>query len=161
VGAAGRLTASESPRLTREALDLAPLLAALADPACGAQTAFLGTVRNRNDGREVVAIDYSAYESMATRVLAQIVAELEAATPGLRIALRHRLGRVAAGEVSIAIVAASPRRDAALSAIRETLERVKSEAPIWKREIYADGDAVWREVEPLGPPFPDDRSGSS
>lgn len=138
--------------LVREALELVPLLAVVADPACGAQAVFLGTVRNVTEGREVVAIDYSAYAPMAERVLERIAAELEARAPGLRVALRHRIGRVAAGEAAIAIVAASPRRDAALSAVRTALERVKSEAPIWKRELYADGAAAWREHESLVPP---------
>jgi molybdopterin synthase catalytic subunit len=137
--------------LVRDPLDIAAMLAAVADPSCGAQAVFVGTVRNSNAGREVVAIDYSAYESMAERVLAGIVAALEAAEPGLRLALAHRLGELAAGEASIAIVAASPRRDAALGAVRTALERVKSEAPIWKHEIYADGSASWREEEPLAP----------
>lgn len=139
-------------------LDIAAMLAAVADPACGAQAIFVGTVRDRNDpdgGREVVAIDYSAYESMAEEVLERIATDLEAAAPGLRVALLHRLGKLAVGEASIAIVAASPRRDAALAAVREALERVKSEAPIWKREIYADGGTAWREVAPLvEPPAP-------
>ncbi len=133
-------------------LDVPALLAAVADPACGAQAVFVGTVRDRNDpdgGREVVAIDYSAYESMAERVLARIATDLEAAAPGLRMALFHRLGRLAVGEASVAIAAASPRREAALAAIRQALERVKSEAPIWKHEIYADGGTAWREDEPL------------
>lgn len=140
--------------LTRAPLDLAPLLAAVADPGCGAQAVFLGTVRNHNDGREVVAIDYSAYAPMAESVLARIVAGLEVSTPGLRLTLLHRLGKLAVGEAAIAIVAASPRRDGALGAIRTALERVKSEAPIWKREIYADGGSGWREIEPLAPRTP-------
>ena len=130
-------------------LDIPALLAAVANSACGAQAIFVGTVRDRNDGREVVAIDYSAYELMAESVLARIAAELEAATPGLRVALFHRLGKLAVGEASIAIVVTSPRRDAALAAVRQALERVKSEAPIWKRELYADGGTAWREDEPL------------
>jgi molybdopterin synthase catalytic subunit len=145
-------------------LDIPALLAEVADPACGAQAVFIGTVRNRHDpedGRDVVAIEYSSYASMAERVLARIAAELEASAPGLRVALRHRVGRLAVGEASIAIVAASPRRDAALAAIRTALERVKSEAPIWKREIYADGGARWREDEPLTPPAPPGGDGSS
>ena len=137
--------------LTTSPLDVAGMLSAVAAPDCGAMAVFVGTVRNQNEGREVVAIDYSAYEAMAAKSLEQIAAELAAATPGLRVLLRHRLGRLAVGEASIAIVAASPRRDAALGAIRTALERVKSEAPIWKREIYADGGAAWREVEPLLP----------
>ncbi len=141
-------------RLVEQPLDVPALLAAVADPACGAQAVFLGTVRDHNDpqdGREVVAIEYSAYARMAEEVLERIATELEAAAPGLRVALCHRIGRLAVGEASIAIVAASPRREAALGAIREALERVKSEAPIWKREIYADGGVRWREDEPLTP----------
>ena len=141
-------------RLVEQPLDLPALLAAVADPACGAQAVFVGTVRDHNDpqdGREVVAIEYSAYDRMAEEVLERIATDLEAAAPGLRVALCHRIGRLAVGEASIAIVAASPRREAALGAIREALERVKSEAPIWKREIYADGGVRWRENEPLTP----------
>lgn len=135
--------------LTTTVLDVAAMFAAVAAPGCGALAAFVGTVRNAHDGREVVAIDYTAYESMAAKALERIGTELAAAAPELRLLLRHRLGRLAVGEASIAIVAASPRRDAALAAIRTALERVKSEAPIWKREIYADGGERWREDEPL------------
>lgn len=141
--------------LTTTALDVAAMFAAVAAPGSGALAAFVGTVRNAHDGREVVAIDYSAYESMAAKSLEKIGAELAASAPELRVLLRHRLGRLAVGEASIAIVAASPRRDAALAAIRTALERVKSEAPIWKREIYADGGERWREDEPLAPPAGD------
>ena len=86
---------------------------------------------------------------IAERARARRASELELETPGLRLAVVHRLGRLAVGEASIAIVAASPRRDAALAAVRTALERVKSEAPIWKREIYADGSERWREEESL------------
>lgn len=137
--------------LTTGPLDIAAMLAAVAAPGCGAMAAFIGTVRDQNEGRAVVAIDYTAYEAMAATTLEQIGTELAAAAPELRVLLHHRLGRIAVGEASIAIVAASPRRDAALAAVRTALERVKSEAPIWKREIYADGSARWREDEPLTP----------
>ncbi len=137
--------------LTTSPLDVAGMLAAVAAPDCGAMAVFVGTVRNHHEGREVAAIDYSAYEAMAAKTLEQIGAELAAAAPGLRVVLQHRLGRLAVGEASIVIVAASPRREAALAAIRTALERVKSEVPIWKREIYADGGAAWREIEALAP----------
>ena len=140
---------AERTGLTRETIDLGPLFAAVADPTCGAQAVFLGTVRNHHAGRAVAAIDYSAYVVMAERALERIMAELEASAPGLRMALWHRVGRLAVGEASIAIVAASPRRDAALDAVRIALERVKTEVPIWKRELYADGEAAWLEIEPL------------
>ena len=141
--------------LTTSPLDVAGMLSAVAAPDCGAMAVFVGTVRNHHEGREVVAIEYSAYEAMAARTLEQIAAELAEATPGLRLLLRHRLGRIAVGEASIAIVAASARREAALTAIRTALERVKSEAPIWKLEIYADGSERCREEEPLASPASD------
>lgn len=141
--------------LTTSPLDVTGMLSAVAAPDCGAMAVFVGTVRNHHEGREVVAIDYSAYEAMAAKTLEQIAAELAEATPGLRLLLRHRLGRIAVGEASIAIVAASARREAALTAIRTALERVKSEAPIWKLEIYADGSERWREEEPLASPASD------
>ena len=124
-------------------------LAAVTNRAAGASVLFLGTVRDRHDGREVAGIDYSAYEPMAERALARIAAELEAATPGLRVEIVHRLGALTVGEASVAIAASSPRRDVAREAVRVALERVKSEVPIWKRERYVDGGAVWREEEPL------------
>ena len=135
--------------LTREPLDPARALAAVASPAAGAVVLFLGTVRNDHRGRAVAGIDYSAYEPMAERTLARIEGELMAATPGLRLAIAHRLGELGVGEASIAIAASSPRRAAAQEAAKAALERVKREAPIWKRERYADGGAEWREEEAL------------
>jgi len=139
----------ERPRLLREPLDAALALAAIASPSAGATVLFLGTVREMHAARAVVGIDYSGYEPMAESALARIEAELEAATPGLRVAIVHRLGLLGVGEASIAIAASSPHRAAAQEAARIALERVKREVPIWKRELYADGTSTWREEEPL------------
>lgn len=110
---------------------------------------FLGTVRDQHEGRAVAGIDYSAYEPMAERALQRIAAELESVTPGLRVAIVHRLGSLAVGDASVAIAASSPRRGGAQEATRVALERVKREVPIWKRERYADGGTAWREEEAL------------
>ena len=140
---------AERRRLTHERIDPAAALAAVASPAAGASVLFLGSVRDRHDGREVVGIDYSGYEPMAERALERIEAELAAATPGLQVAIVHRLGALLVGESSVAIAASSPRRAAAQEAARTALERVKREVPIWKRERYADGSSAWREEEEL------------
>lgn len=137
--------------LTREPLDAGALLASVAAPGCGAQALFVGTVRNHQAGRAVRGIEYSAYERMAAEVLATIERELAVATPGLRLRIVHRLGEIAAGEASVVIAAAAPHRDPAFVACRNALERVKREAPIWKRERYADGGSAWREEERLAP----------
>jgi molybdopterin synthase catalytic subunit len=112
---------------------------------------FVGTVRSRHQGRQVRQIDYSGYRPMAAQRLARIVFELEQENPGLRVAIVHRLGSIVVGDASVAIVAASPHRDAAFDACRRALERLKAEVPIWKHEHYADGETAWREEELLGP----------
>ena len=99
--------------------------------------------------RRVEKIDYSAYRSMAETVLERIVDDLEAGAERLRVAIVHRIGEVPVGEASVVIAAASPHRAEAYEASRLALERLKREAPIWKREHYADGEATWREEESL------------
>ena len=111
---------------------------------------FLGTVRDNHAGRRVVGIDYSAYGAMAETRIATIERELAAAAEGLALRIVHRTGALGVGEASIAIAAASPRRDAAFEAARRALERVKREVPIWKLERYDDGSSAWREEEPPG-----------
>ena len=135
--------------LTDEPIDVAALEHSVADPACGAVLLFLGNVRDHHAGRRVVRLDYSAYRPMAEAALARIVSELEAGGGQLHVAIVHRLGEVPVGEASVAIAVASPHRQAAYDASRLALERLKREVPIWKREHYDDGVAVWREEESL------------
>jgi molybdopterin synthase catalytic subunit len=135
--------------LTERPLEPANLLAEVAGGGRGATALFVGTVRDRHDGRTVTGIDYSAYAPMAERVLAAIESELAAEHSGASVRILHRTGPLAVGEASIAIAVAAPRREAAFAAARAALERVKREAPIWKLERYADGTAAWREEEPL------------
>ncbi len=118
-------------------------------PGFGAVVVFLGTVRNHHAGRAVEKLTYSAYRRMAADTLARIVADLEAQGP--RVAIVHRLGEVPVGEASVVIAVGSPHRAAAYEASRTALERLKAEVPIWKREHYAEGEAVWREEEVLAP----------
>lgn len=137
--------------LTDGEIDLPALLQAVGDPGSGATVLFVGRVRDHDGNRRVVGLDYDAYRPMARTALERIVTEIEAAHPGARLAVVHRLGSVEVGEATLAIAVASPHRSTAYSASREALERLKREVPIWKRERYADGGAAWREEEPLGP----------
>ncbi|MEA2694920.1 MAG: MoaE-MoaD fusion protein [Acidobacteriota bacterium] len=121
----------------------------ISGPGRGAVVVFLGTVRNQHAGQKVTQLTYSAYRAMARAALEAIAADLEAAHEGLRAAIVHRLGEVGVGEASVVIATASPHRAAAYEANRTALERLKTEVPIWKREHYAGGEAVWREEEPL------------
>jgi molybdopterin synthase catalytic subunit/molybdopterin converting factor small subunit len=130
-------------------IDADRVTAAVSGPGRGAVVVFLGTVRDHHAGRRVEKLTYSAYRSMAVEGLRRIVADLGAASPGLRAAIVHRLGEVPVGEASVVIAIGSPHRAAAYEASRTALERLKTEIPIWKREHYADGEAAWREEEPL------------
>ncbi len=146
-------TAARAPlaELTDEAIDVARVTAAVAGATRGAVLLFLGTVRDAHRGRRVERLTYSAYRSMAEQRLRRIVTDLEASADDLRAAIVHRLGEVPVGEASVVIACASPHRAAAYEASRTALERLKHEVPIWKREHYADGEAAWREEEPLVP----------
>lgn len=131
--------------VTRAPLDLVAVQARVADARSGAVATFLGTVRSPDGGRAVRWIDYEGFEEMITAEAARIADALEAewATgPLLGLALVHRLGRCRPGEASIAIVACSPHRDAAMGACHAALERAKARLPIWKRQVEEDG-ARW------------------
>jgi MoaE-MoaD fusion protein len=96
----------------------------------------------RFHGQPVTGLDYEAYEEMALATLRQIGAEIEERVGVRRLAIVHRVGRVAVGEASVVIAAAAPHRGAAFDACRYAIEELKARAPIWKAEQFADG-SVW------------------
>ncbi len=133
--------------VTSDPLDLESLTRYVGsyDPgAHGAVASFLGIVRGENMGRRVTHLEYEAYEPLAIRVLEQILAEASGRWPASRLAIHHRIGRLAIGEASVAIAAASPHRADAFAACRYAIERVKQIAPVWKHEFFEGGDA-WIE----------------
>jgi molybdopterin synthase catalytic subunit len=109
-------------RLVRRPIDADVLLREVADQAHGAVVLFLGTVREQNGGRAVHGIDYSAYEPMAERELATIVAEARTAYDVDALVVEHRLGTLGLGEVSVGIAAAHERRSPALQALHYVIE---------------------------------------
>jgi molybdopterin synthase catalytic subunit/molybdopterin converting factor small subunit len=134
-------------------IDPQDVVSRVASPSCGAIVLFLGTVRDHSSRQGqtagVLELTYTAYRPMACAALQRIASDLERATPGLRVAIVHRLGEIPVGEPSVAIATAARHRAAAYEASRQALERLKSEVPIWKLERYSDGQAAWREEESL------------
>jgi molybdopterin synthase catalytic subunit len=128
---------------TRDPIDPAELLDDLATSADGATVLFLGHVRDRNEGQEVTGIRYDAYVEMAERTLAEIAADTAARLGTSHLALVHRIGELAVGEVSVAIAVASPHRAEAFDACRFAIEELKRRLPIWKEEHYPDRSARW------------------
>jgi molybdopterin synthase catalytic subunit len=136
--------------LTRTPISMDDLLREVAQPGCGGTCLFLGTVRNGPAEGGVTAIEYSAYEEMVKVEFGRLVADAGARWPEVRIAVRHRLGRIPVGEASIAIAAAAPHRAQAFEACRFVIEEVKRRIPVWKKELHVDGTEVW--VDPSGRP---------
>jgi molybdopterin converting factor subunit 1 len=140
-GGSGLASARERVAIRHEPLSIDAVMALVQHPGAGAVTLFLGTVRDHNAGREVTALEYSAYESMAVAEMARVVEELEREIPVVRLAVHHRVGMLAVGDAAVVCAASSPHRDEAFRAGRALIDRIKERVPIWKRELGPDGHA--------------------
>jgi molybdopterin synthase catalytic subunit len=129
-------------RVTNHPIDLNELVRYVADAEAGAIVPFIGTTRNNNEGRKVLALDYDGYPEMAEKELARIGAEAKNKWPICKMAIVHRLGAVQIGEASVIIVVSSAHRDAAFAASRFAIEEIKKTVPIWKKEVFEGGE-VW------------------
>jgi molybdopterin synthase catalytic subunit len=127
-------------RLVDEPLDVAAVLREVEDPEAGAVASFVGTVRRRSRERDVVHLEYEAFEEMAEPMLAQLGEDLTERHGLCAVAIHHRLGRVEVGEASVVIAVSAPHRSAALDACREAIETLKTTIPLWKKEVYAGGE---------------------
>ena len=114
-------------------------VAAVSHPSAGGIDVFVGTVRDANDGRKVTLLEYEAYASMAEKEMARIAAEIEEEVPGVRLAVLHRTGRLAVGDLAVVCAASAPHRAEAFRACRLLIDRIKERVPIWKREHGPDG----------------------
>ena len=138
--------------LVRSTIDTARLIKEVADDTNGATSMFIGTVRSSNDGRDVLMIEYSAYEPMAEKEIDIILHEAADQFGVANLVAEHRLGEIMIGEASVAIAAAHPHRAPALDALRYSIEQLKLRAPIWKLEHYKDGDRHWVSAAGNNPP---------
>ncbi len=128
--------------LTFNPIDVGSLLAE-ARPSDGGVCLFLGVVRNENAGRPTVEVQYEAYGGMAEAEMARIADGLARDWPAARVRMRHRVGRLSVGEVSVAVLATSPHRSDAFAACRDAIDRIKTTVPIWKKEFHPDGSSEW------------------
>ena len=140
-------------RVSDKPIDLSELVRYVTDPEAGAIVPFIGTTRNNNEGRKVIALDYEAYPEMAEKELARIGADAAKKWPICKMAIVHRLGPVQIGEASVVIVVSSAHRDAAFAASRFAIEEIKKTVPIWKKEVFEGGE-VWIGTQ-SGQPLPD------
>ena len=130
-------------KITTEIITGTEVREAVEGPDAGAVVLFLGTVRNNTNGRAVKGLEYESYPPMAEKKMAEIAQEVSEKWGLDRVAMIHRVGKLEIGEVSVAVAVASPHRKAAFEAGQYAMDRLKQIVPIWKREVWADGEAEW------------------
>ena len=126
--------------LTEEPLSLERAVAEVRDAAAGAIATFIGTARAHSRGRNVLHLDYEAYEGMAEQVMADLAASLKERYEISGVAIHHRVGRVDIGEAAVVIAVSGPHRADTLAACRDAIEALKATVPLWKKETYEDGE---------------------
>jgi molybdopterin synthase catalytic subunit len=127
-------------RLSEEPLSVDAAVREVASPEAGAIATFVGTTRSHARGREVVRLEYEAYEGMAEAEMERIAAELRERYALVEVAIHHRVGVVDVGETSVVIAVSAAHRSDALSACRDAIDTLKVTVPLWKKEVYAGGE---------------------
>ena len=130
-------------QVTSEPLDPQRLVEAVRRDESGALALFYGVARNHSEGRRVRALEYDAYPSMAEKKLREVAEEVRARWPITGIGVLHRVGRLAIGETSLLVAVSAAHRREAFEACHYAVDRIKQIVPIWKKEIWEDGDGAW------------------
>ena len=125
-------------------IDLAKYINYVSAPEAGAIATFSGTTRDTFEGKQVVELRYEAYVPMALKCLRSICSSARSSWSLRSMAVAHRLGPVPVGETSVFTAVSSVHRDDALEACRFVIDELKASVPIWKKEVYANGE-VWKE----------------
>lgn len=126
--------------ITDRSLSLEPLVSAVTRSSSGAVASFLGVVREQTRGRQVLYLEYEAYREMAIPKMREIADEIRRKWKVDEIAMVHRIGHLKIGEASVAIAVSAPHRHQALAACAYAIDRLKETVPIWKKEVWTDGE---------------------
>ncbi len=129
-------------RIVHRPIDLQEVLRSVQTPEAGAIDIFIGTTRNHSAGKQVLSLEYEAYEPMALKLMEAIAREAHARWSTHQIAIVHRVGRVEVGEASVVIAVSASHRKEAFEACRYAIDALKKDVPIWKKEVFAEGE-VW------------------
>jgi molybdopterin synthase catalytic subunit len=125
-----------------EPLSVDEIQAAAADPAAGAIALFIGTVRDRDHGRGVTALSYSAHPT-ATAELGRVAEKIAASYPILSLAVTHRTGDLQIGDLAVVAAVGAQHRDVAFAACHALIDELKATVPIWKHQFFSGGDSEW------------------
>lgn len=134
-------------RLLEVPLSLDRVVGAVTSHAYGGIVTFTGVVRRHSRGVAIERLEYEAYPAMAVREMTVLCDEIEREIPGVRLAVEHRIGTLAIGDIAVVIAAGAPHRAEAFAACRALIDRLKERVPIWKKEVSEDG-AEWVGLGP-------------
>lgn len=140
--------ASKGRRITSEEISLTEVLGRVKDPSAGGTVVFIGTIRRKGDRGPVTGLDYQVYGEMAERRMKKIESEVKKRWPVKKVALVHREGSLAVGDVSVVVAVSSVHRKEAFEACRYAIDRIKSTLPIWKKE-RSEPSGRWVEGTPI------------
>ena len=134
-------------QLSPTPLEVQRCLDFVSDAAVGGIDVFVGTVRNQTKGKEVLKLEFEAYEPMALREMQKLADQAREKWDVLRIAIHHRTGTLEVGEIPVIIAVSAAHRAAAFDACRYIIDTLKETVPIWKKEYFAGGE-VWVNAHP-------------
>jgi molybdopterin synthase catalytic subunit len=128
--------------LSETPLDIASILASVHNDSCGAVNIFVGTVRNKTQSKPVLRLEFEAYPDMALQEMTTIANDIKARWNAASVAIHHRTGLVEVGGIAVIIAVTTPHRAASFEACEYAIDTLKSTVPIWKKEVFEDGE-VW------------------
>jgi molybdopterin synthase catalytic subunit len=136
-------------KITEKPIDVQKVIDTATSLGAGAVNVFIGTVRNASQKKNVLWLEYEAYETMAVSEIKKIIDEASQRWPLLGWAVSHRIGTLKPGEVSVVVAISSPHRKESFEACQFIIDTLKAKAPIWKKEIFEDGEE-WISANPSG-----------
>ena len=136
-----------SIKISDTPLDIPECINWAMSPHCGGIDIFIGTVRNITDKKIVTQLQYEAYEKMALSEMKKIAEQALQTWPVQKVLIHHRKGILQIGETAVVIAVSAPHREAAFDACRYAIDTLKKTVPIWKKEIFEDGE-VWVAAHP-------------
>ncbi len=134
-------------QIKEEELSVEEAIKSVSYSACGGINIFVGTVRNSTKGRSVLHLEFEAYPAMALVELKKIAAQAKLEWGVYEVAIQHRIGKVKIGEAAVVIAVSAPHREASFAACKFAIDTLKRTVPIWKKEIFEDGE-VWVSAHP-------------
>ncbi|HTJ53309.1 MAG TPA: molybdenum cofactor biosynthesis protein MoaE [Cyclobacteriaceae bacterium] len=136
-------------KITEKPIDVQKVIDTATSLGAGAVNVFIGTVRNSAHGKNVLWLEYEAYETMAVAEIKKIIDDASHQWPLLGWAVSHRVGTLKPGEVSVVVAISSPHRKESFAACQYIIDTIKEKAPIWKKEVFEDGEE-WISASPNG-----------